>query len=83
MLIVIYIANLVYSLVTHRDTFAAFDEIPAPENSNDPLSVAHTSSSAHAVWPMWKILGVLIGATIITALEAEMVSGALEATSAK
>jgi Ca2+:H+ antiporter len=82
-LIVIYIANLVYSLVTHRDTFAAFDETPVAETSNDALSAAHASSSKHEVWAMWKILAVLIGATLITALEAEMVSGALEATSAK
>ena len=82
-LIVIYIANLVYSLVTHRDTFAAFDEMPATENSNDALSTVHAPLPKHEVWPMWKILAVLVGATLITALEAEMVSGALEATSAK
>lgn len=82
-LIVIYVANLVYSLVTHRGTFAAFDEAPVAENSNDSLSAAHPSSPKHEVWAMWKILAVLVGATLITALEAEMVSGALEATSAK
>jgi Ca2+:H+ antiporter len=71
-LIVIYIANLVYSLVTHRDTFAACDE-----------TAVEKATPGHEAWPMWKILGVLVGATIVTALEAEMVSGALEATSAK
>jgi Ca2+:H+ antiporter len=71
-LIVIYIANLVYSLVTHRDAFAASDETSAEE-----------ATPGRGAWPMWKILGVLAGATIITALEAEMVSGALEATSTK
>lgn len=30
---------------------------------------------------MWKILGILVGATVVTAIEAELVSGALEATS--
>lgn len=76
-LIVIYIANLVYSLVTHRDTFAAADEMPG-HAANEGDAIPH-----HEIWPMWKILGVLVGATLITALEAEMVSGALEATSAK
>jgi Ca2+:H+ antiporter len=71
-LIVIYIANLVYSLFTHRDTFASCDG-----------SETEQSTAGHTSWPMWKILGVLIGATIITALEAELVSGALEATSAR
>jgi len=67
-LIVVYIANLVYSLVTHRDVFSDCDETQVPEITHD-------------AWPMWKILGILVGATIITAVEAELVSGALEATS--
>jgi Ca2+:H+ antiporter len=44
----------------------------------------HESGNAavvHATWPMWKTLGILVGATIVTAIEAELVSGALEATS--
>ena len=67
-LIAVYIMNLIYSLITHRDVFADADESKAPE-------MEHTS------WPMWKILGILVGATAVTALEAEMVSSALEATS--
>ena len=67
-LIVVYIANLVYSLITHRDVFSDCDETHVPEVRHD-------------AWPMWKILGILVGATIITAMEAELVSGALEATS--
>ena len=68
-LIVVYIANLVYSLVTHRDIFSDCDESHVPE-------------IVHDVWPLGKTIGILIGATIITAIEAELVSGALEATSA-
>jgi Ca2+:H+ antiporter len=67
-LIVVYVANLVYSLVTHRDVFSDCDE-------------AHVPEIRHDAWPMWKILGILVGATIITAIEAELVSGALDATS--
>jgi len=68
-LIIVYIANLVYSLITHRDVFSDCDESHVPEIKHD-------------VWPVGKTLGILVGATIITALEAELVSGALEATSA-
>jgi Ca2+:H+ antiporter len=67
-LIVVYIANLVYSLVTHRDVFADCDETHVPEIKHD-------------VWPVWKTLGILVAATVVTAIEAELVSGALEATS--
>jgi len=66
-LILVYIANLVYSLVTHRDVFSDCDESHVPELQHD-------------VWPLWKTLGVLFGATIVTAVEAELVSGALEET---
>src|SRR5215213_2466776 len=68
-LIIVYIANLIYSLVTHRDVFSDHDESPAP-------------AIKHDVWPVWKTLAVLVGATVVTAIEAELVSGALEATSA-
>lgn len=64
-LILIYIANLIYTLRTHRDAFA-FEE--------------STSDERDAAWPVWKSIAVLVGATAFTALEAEMVSGALEAT---
>lgn len=62
-LILVYVANLAYTLCTHRDVFA-FDETPDPNS-----------------WPVIKSLGVLIGATAVVALEAELVSGALEETS--
>ena len=63
-LILVYVANLVYSLITHRDTFSDVPEIK------------------HEVWSVGKTIGILVGATIVTAIEAELVSGALEETSA-
>lgn len=64
-LILVYVANLLYTLVTHRDIFA-FDE---------------EKTEAH--WPLWQSLVVLAVATILVAIEAELVSAALEATAAK
>ncbi len=63
-LLVLYAANLAYTLVTHRDVFAA-DEPRGGEEG----------------WPLWASLGALVAATAVIALEAELVSGALEATS--
>ena len=62
-LIVLYGANLVYTLVTHRDVFA----------TDEPRG-------AKANWPVWVSLLALVAATAAIALEAELVSGALEAT---
>jgi Ca2+:H+ antiporter len=67
-LILVYVANLIYTLVTHRDVFA-IAEGDAPE--------AH---APHTPWPIWKALALLAVATAVTAYEAEMISGALEAT---
>ena len=65
-LILVYAANLVYTFVTHRDVFSS--------NHEDPPAPAEEG------WPLWKSLGVLVGATALTAVEAELVSGALEST---
>ena len=62
LLLLIYAANLVYTLVTHRDVFASDDEM------------------GQAKWPLLLSLAVLVGATVLVALEAELVSDALEAT---
>jgi Ca2+:H+ antiporter len=64
-LILIYIANLVHTLVTHKNVFAAEDEV---------------EEAAGDHWPLWKALGVLLGGTALIAVEAELVSGALEGT---
>ena len=63
-LIVVYAANLGYTLITHRDVFA-LDE--APENGE-------------AAWPLWRAIVVLVMATAATAWMADLVSGALEKT---
>jgi Ca2+:H+ antiporter len=64
-LILIYIANLIHTLVTHKNVFASEDEEP----------------EAGEHWPLWKAMGVLLGGTVLIAVEAELVSGALEGTS--
>jgi len=63
-LIVVYGANLVYTLVTHRDVFAP----------NEPREAREKA------WSMRRALAVLLAATVGTAWMAELVSGALEAT---
>ena len=67
-LIVAYGANLVYTLVTHRDVFRA------PEDD------AKHGAGPAGLWPLWGALLVLVAATAAVALEAELVSHALEAT---
>jgi len=62
-LLVLYAANLVYTLITHRDVFAG--EVPGGE----------------ATWSLAQALTVMGAGTAVIALEAELVSGALEATS--
>lgn len=67
-LIIVYIANLIYTLVTHRDVFE-FQE--------------GEFSTHRAPWPVWQSLAVLLLGTALTAWEAELVSGALVPTSAR
>ena len=64
-LIVVYTANLIYTLVTHRDIFAIDD----------------SEGESGAGWPLWVSVTVLLGATVFTAGVSELISGALEATS--
>jgi Ca2+:H+ antiporter len=66
-LILVYVANLLYTLITHRDIFAF-----AEDDVHD--------HQKHEAWPVWKAMTVLATATVVTAFEAEMVSGALEST---
>ncbi len=65
-LIIVYCANLVYTLITRRDIFA-FERSEAPETADPP-------------WPVWKSLGILLAATAATAWEAELVADALGKT---
>ncbi len=62
----LYAANLVYTLVTHRDVFAA----PEPRGVEE----------AESPWPLWVALGAMVVLTMAIAGEAELVSDALEAT---
>ena len=63
-LILIYVANLVYTLVTHRDIFAV-----EGDEGIEPLG-----------WSLPRSALVLISATVVTAIEAEIISHALEAS---
>jgi Ca2+:H+ antiporter len=63
-LIAVYAANLVYTLVTHRDVFA----------------IERKTGGGGATWPLWKSIAVLIAATLATAAMAEIASGALDET---
>lgn len=67
-LILVYAANLLYTLFTHREVFS-FERSDEAERSQ--------------AWPIWQSLTVLLVATAFTAWEAELVSGALEATAAQ
>ena len=60
-LLLIYVGNLAYTLVTHRDVFASGDG----EEEGRPD------------WSIGRSLAVLVGATVAAALESELVSGAL------
>lgn len=63
-LLALYGANLVYTLVTHRDIFA----------QDEP------AGGGEEPWPAWAAILVLLSATAVIGGEAEIVSGALEAT---
>jgi Ca2+:H+ antiporter len=64
-LLMLYGANLVYTLVTHRDVFAG--DAPVGE----------------AEWSVVRAVVVMATGTAVIAIEAELVSAALEATSAQ
>ncbi|MDQ2899485.1 MAG: calcium/proton exchanger [Acidobacteriota bacterium] len=64
-LIVVYLTNLIYTLVTHRDVFSARKQ---EKKLEEPI------------WPLWKSLAVLFAATAFVALESDLLSGSLGAT---
>lgn len=65
-LLALYAGNLVYTLITHRDVFSRRGgEQPAGGGGGGGL---------------WRPLGIMVGGTAVLAFEAELVSGALEAT---
>ncbi len=63
-LIFVYVMNLIYTLKSHRNTFDTEDQ----------------EEDGTARWSLLTAVGVLLLATAATAMEAELVSGALEAT---
>ncbi|HKW11807.1 MAG TPA: calcium/proton exchanger [Gemmatimonadaceae bacterium] len=71
-LILLYIGNLIYTLVTHRDVFS---QGPTPDEPSDP--------AVPVPWPLWQSITVLAAATAFTALEAEIVSNTVEATATR
>jgi Ca2+:H+ antiporter len=71
-LLIVYAANLVYTLVTHRDVFATPEE--------DDASAEASGAATRVTWPVWRSLAVLLGGTAFVAWEAEIVSEALTAT---
>lgn len=62
-LIAVYLANLIYTLLTHRDLFAAEEE----EKEEHPV-----------LWPLWRSLTTLVVATAAVALVADLASEVLE-----
>lgn len=88
-LILVYVANLVYTLITHRDVFRSahsHEDSTAGHSGTSGHDAKHTDAGRGAVapgkgtavaWPMWKSLGVLLVGTALTAWESEIVSGAL------
>jgi Ca2+:H+ antiporter len=67
-LILVYVSNLIYTLVTHREVFAF--ERTGKKRDRPP-------------WPIWQSLLVLFAGTALTAWESELISGALGATAAR
>jgi Ca2+:H+ antiporter len=70
-LLLAYAANLLYTLVTHRDVF---------RTGSDGEELAEDRGGGPS-WPLWGSILVLLAATAGVALEAELVSNALEGTS--
>ena len=77
-LIVIYIANLIYTLRTHKDVFSRHE--PREEAKNEVVGNGDAEEKHEEPWPLWKSISILVAATGATALMAEQVSGALTET---
>ncbi len=89
-LIVLYGANLLYTLVTNRDVFATEEDgrsgsKPVPDPKPEPSAQANhhvnrKAQSTETPWSVWLSLAVLVGGTALIAAESELVSGVLEET---
>ncbi len=76
-LLLLYGANLVFTLVTHRGAFKG-DE-PEQERGGEPGS----RSASVVPWSLSRSLLVLVGGTVLIALESELVSDAVAATATR
>ncbi|HZI41488.1 MAG TPA: calcium/proton exchanger [Gemmatimonadaceae bacterium] len=72
-LILVYVGNLVYTLVTHRDVFARESTSGDWEGEPSDLGIAEP-------WSLSRSLLTLAVATSLTAVEADIVSNTVEAT---
>ncbi len=81
-LILLYFGNLVYTLITHRDVFSGNKEASreATSKKKGQASAAQDEGSQEERWPLWLTGLVMLGATALTALEAELLSSSVEAT---
>lgn len=93
-LLLLYIANLVYTLVTHRDVYsgrkdeendasAAEGATARAEGRGSQQASSKESKSTEEQWSVAKALGVLVLGTALIAVESELVSGALESTASR
>jgi Ca2+:H+ antiporter len=64
-LIAVYIANLTYTMLTARSDFKSVADVSLEEHKEEPT------------WSLGKALAILIGATLFTTWEAELVSDAV------
>jgi Ca2+:H+ antiporter len=76
-LIAVYAVNLIYSLTKKQDTFRVEED----EQSKQAPGEQGQHAKGEQGWPIWQSIAVLVVATAVTAVEAELVSGALEKTS--
>ena len=60
-LLLLYLGNLAFTLITHRDVFSSGEEGEGGAES----------------WPLWRCLAVLAAATVAAAWESELISDAL------
>lgn len=89
-LLLLYLANLLYTLVTHRDIYSGREEAGADAATEGEGAQKQATPEARAEgdeaeqrWSVWKALGVLLGGTALIAVESELVSRALEATASQ
>jgi Ca2+:H+ antiporter len=80
-LILVYAANLVYTLITHKDVFSGEEDGVAPPADASAAAAPEKADPHHGPpWSLGKSIAILCIASAVTAVEAEIVSGAVEAT---